>query len=273
MHQWKPAGLILLCALALCASQAASASAAWQPATNVTAYTCVKGGGNLDFSDAHCDTQVTKGTGAYGHVAITEKIGIEVSNKETRKNTTEAEPLVFTSQGAGIPVQITCKKAEPGTGEPPASSLQNVGTGTTHQVEGTLELELSECIVNQPNNCSVEEPIKVNSIIRAVEEPGEKTMGLEYRPDPEGGAFMAVTFQGAKCAALLFNPSAKFSGSAIATGGTGLGAKYQGATGFFTTTMTKQTLSFWTGEPATLTGALTIRKAGGGPAIAFTTPT
>ena len=73
-------GLSLLCALAFCAFAAQSASAA--KAVNTTAFTCVEGA-TKDFSDAHCDTKVTAGTGQYGHVVIPQGTTTEVVGENT----------------------------------------------------------------------------------------------------------------------------------------------------------------------------------------------
>jgi hypothetical protein len=66
------AGLSVLCALVFCAFSA-SASAA-----GTTAFTCIEGGGQLDFSDADCATFVGASNGEYGHVALTPKTSTKV---------------------------------------------------------------------------------------------------------------------------------------------------------------------------------------------------
>jgi hypothetical protein len=67
------AGLSVLCALVFCAFSVSSASA-----TGTTAFTCVPGGGQNDFSDADCASFVGAGNGEFGHVALTPKTSTKV---------------------------------------------------------------------------------------------------------------------------------------------------------------------------------------------------
>jgi len=265
-------GLSLLCALALCAFAASSASAAWQTATNTTAYTCGRVGVG-DFEDAHCDRRVTAGTGSYGHelIPVGETTEVEFSNTKTKNNTTEAEPTVLTGTAFGVALTITCKKTEPDTSL--TSWLKNVGSGTTHDVEGTIAVDFTECTVSLAN-CTVTEPITVAALVHGVEEPAKGAMALEFEPDPTVSThFFVLKFSGTKC---VFNgQSLNFDGSFKATGNTTEPAtgRYTGATSVLEGGNEMSSLTF-AGNAATLTGKFTTKMAGetGNP-ISLTTVT
>ena len=92
-------GLSLLSVLAFCAFAAQGASAAWETATNTTAWTCVENGGSKDFKDADCSEATTAGSGKFGHVAIpnASKTSIESSSSSWRtdgaRRATRAPPV------------------------------------------------------------------------------------------------------------------------------------------------------------------------------------
>jgi hypothetical protein len=266
------AGLSLLAVFAFCAFAAQGASAAWQNATNLTAYECVSLGGVKDFSDAHCDHKVAEGTGTFGHVAIANGVStnIESSNKETKNNTTEREHAVLKGELAGVPVEITCAKAEPDANA--TSFIKNTGTGTTHQVEGTSAVNFTECVLSGITGCSVAEPITVESKFHGVEEPtnNPRTMALEFEADTSAD-LLAVEFQGANCpwAGATFEVAGIFRGTASGTPTNH--ERYSGATIKFEGGNGMEALELG-GNPATFEAILTTKKAGGS-AISLTTPT
>jgi len=263
MNRFKSiVGLSLLSALLLCAVAAQSAQAAWEPATNLTAYTCVPGGGGLDFTDAHCDHQVTPGTGSFGHEKIANgvKTEIETSNKQTASETTAAQPAVLKSTILGNAVTITCKKVEPDTN---ATSfiINEEPSAEKHNAHGTSAVNFTECNVEGNGKaCSVAEPITLKTLFEGVEEPNTKGMAIEFKPDPAGEPYVTIKFTGT---CLL--SEAKVTGLAR---GTGSGTTGGGATLEF---KPEDEELFFAGVKATFEGKFTTRMAGGGNPITFTT--
>lgn len=259
------AGLSLLSALLFCALAAPGASAA-HISENTTAFTCVKGGGSLDFSDAHCDVTTTPGKGEYGHVLIPEgKTEIEVTNEKTANKTTESAVFTLKSTLSGILTHTDCSTAT-GTG-----TIENSTTGKNHKVSGTLNLNVTNCTVTKPAKCSVKEPIVWEVNFTGVDElnGAEKNMGLEFAP-PAGKNFTEITFEGAECA--LKGKTFGVSGSAIGTGGPGGNAKESGATWVFSPEKEMQKL-IWGGQPDEFSASLTPKMKGGGNPISLTTVT
>ncbi len=268
------AGLTLLCALLLSAFATQSASAqVGTPATNTTAVTCVKGGGNLDFSDAHCDLKVTAGTGEYGHVAIEagKQTAADGTNAKTKSNTTEAEPGIMKTIFLGVNIEITCESVT-NTG----SWIENVEKEGKHTVEGTATGSFSKCKVVKPLNCAVKEPIVGIGKGRGVEglkygATEKEAMGVEVTQH-EGKNFAEVTFEGEKCT--FKGKTFPITGSAIGTGAVEptKANKHAGATVIAETGNEMQTLKFST-SVLTVTGKGTATMAEGGGPIALTTVT
>lgn len=244
-------GLSLVCALFICALAAQSASAA--EGRNTTAYTCVEGGGAKDFSDAHCDNQVTAGTGKFGHVAIPvgEKTNIVVSNANTKNNTTESTPVIQKGTIFGLAAEIECQ------------TLSGEGTLTNeepeakvHRVRGTIVAKFTSCTAKKPAlGCKVKEPIEVSSSVEGVEGlgAGKNEMGLEFKPT--GEHFAQLKLEGC-IAAGTYNTD----GTAIATGTPSASGKFTGATSIFTEAMTKETLKL-AGNAASVSSSSTVRMA------------
>jgi hypothetical protein len=261
------AGLLLLSALMLCAMAVQATMAAAQVSENTTAFTCVKGGGALDFKDAHCDVTTTPGKGEFGHVLISEgKTEIEVTNKETANATKEAAIFTLKSFLAGSKTHTDCNTAT-GTG-----TIENsTTTGKNHRVSGTLNLNVTNCTVTEPANCKVKEPIVWEVNFTGVDglNGAEGNMGLEFVP-PAGKNFTEITFEGEKCG--LKGLTFGVSGSAIGTGGAGGNAKEGGATWNFSPEKEMQKL-IWGGQPDEFNASLTVRMKGGGNPISLTTVT
>lgn len=248
-------GLSLLCAFAICAFAAPTASAV--PAKNTTAFTCVQNGGLKDFQDAHCDQKVIGGGGLFGHVPIplNQTTEITVSNAQTGGETLESTPTVFKFTFEGKPVEVSCKNVH---GE---GTLHNVEPQLgEHKVTGTLTIKVTECKV-KPMKCTVKEPIEFKTEFEGVEGlgPEENTHGIQYRPHVEGGgALVTLAFEGAEC--FLKEKVIAIKGTMIATGGPAPNEKHSGATQIFTNEMTKETLKVGM-NPAEHSGALTMRMA------------
>jgi hypothetical protein len=250
-------GLALLSALAMCAIGAQGASAAWETAKHTTAFTCVKGGGSLDFAkgDSHCSgAQVTPGTGEYGHVTIAAgtKTTVETSNETTGG---AREPSILTGSLFGVALKITCNKTENGLNE---SYLENVLTGTDHDVVGTMSIKFRECTVTGNGaTCKVKEPIAMNMFVKSQEEPTTKNMALLFSSDPEGGAYATFGFEGG---CVIFSSETKGIFRATTEGATlNFKAEDEELTAF--------------GNKATFTGKFTTKMSGGGNPISLTTVT
>jgi hypothetical protein len=254
-------GLSLLCALAVCAFVAQSASAA--AAKNTTAVTCVKGGGSKDFSDAHCDKFVGAEKGEFGHVAITGTVAISVTNEKTASETKAAAPTILKGSIFGIKSEITCQTV---TGE--GSLTNEEPESKVHQVKGSVKAKFTNCSVQKPAGCKVKEPISVNSKVKGVEGIGTtgKQMGLEFEPE-SGKVFSEVTLEGCIGAGTF-----KTEGTAIGTGTPSPEEKFSGATNVFTNAMTKETLKL-AGAAAEVSSTTTVTGTVGGNPVALTTTT
>lgn len=213
-------GLSLLCALASCAFVVQSASAA--KAVNTTAFTCVKNGGNLDFKDPHCNEQVTAGTGEYGHELI--KVG-ETTEIEA-SNTSKVE---FSGGAFGASIIGTCNKART------LGELHNIDQSGKHTVTGESFTEITDCSVQKPAKCDVQEPLVVGTEFEGVEGlgPEKDQMGGEVRPIGGGETFVTIKFVnlGAeKCA--LNGKSSGVGGSTVGTGAIPPTEKFSGEANF-----------------------------------------
>jgi hypothetical protein len=268
------AGLSLLCALLFCALAAQSASAA--KAANTTAFTCVKGGGEQDFKDAHCDQFVGSKKGEFGHVAIANDTTTEIElNNETTGGAKITSILKFTL--GGVVTEIACKTA---TTAKEKSFIHNVESEGKHTVTGTAALLFSECEVKKPTKCTVKEPIEMRMLFEGVEGLGanKDTMGLEFKPDPEEMATLAeITFQdkGAeKCA--LGGKTFSLFGPTIGTGTPSPKEKHSGSTYVFEAGNEMQKAesggSTGGGIGGSITSTFTMRMAGGNP-VSLTTTT
>jgi hypothetical protein len=270
------AGLGLSCLLLLFALAAQSASAA--TAANTTAVTCVLGGGAKDFKDAHCDEKVANGTGSYGHVAIElgAKTELEVSNEKTKNSTFESTPAVLKGTVFGVASEISCSKVinvavvieKKVIHEAYIRNEEDILKG--HTAAGQIKLRFSSCKVAKPAlGCTVKEPIDSEILeVRGREGlgAGKNEMGLEFSPGASE-IFAQFTIEGCFIAGTY-----KVTGTAIGTGTPAPTEKHSGATTVFTNAMTKETLKL-AGNPAELSASLTVRMAGGGSPIAFTTTT
>jgi hypothetical protein len=260
------AGLSLLSALLFCALAAQGASAAAHVSENTTAFTCVKGGGSVDFEDAHCDNSVGAGKGQYGHVEIKtgETTEFEVTNNATANATTEAASVILKSTLSGVLTETNCGTAA-GTGW-----IENSSTGKDHKVSGAMTLNVTKCTVVKPASCKVKEPIVWNVLFKGVDElnGAEKNMGLEFAPS--GANFTEITFEGEKCA--LKGKTFGITGTAISTGGPASNKKEAGATWKFSPEKEMQKL-LWGGQPDEFFATLTTKMAGGGNPISLTTTT
>ncbi len=255
-------GLSLLCALALCAFAASSASAA-----GTTAFACEpKTGekGSVGFSDEHCDKAAVDTGVKFVHKAIAPNspTEIELTNEKTKGETKEAEPSVLTGPLGGIEVlEISCKKVG-GTG-----TLTNEESGAMQAV-GNLAIEHSECTAAKPTNgsgielCKVKSPIVYTANFKTY--GNEAEMGLELTPK-SGGTFGTFTLENNGANKCPVTGVIGISGSfELTPGGTANGI---GATQHFYTG--KNNLR-WGGNAYSLTGAITLRMKGGNP-ITFTT--
>lgn len=251
MARRSAVGLSLICALLFCALAAGGASAA--EGKNTTAFTCVEGGGEKDFSDAHCDKKVAGGTGKFGHVAIKtgEATKIVVTNAGTKNETQEAAPIIQKGTILGIKSEIECKTLSGEgtlTNEEPSAGV--------HRVKGSITAKFTTCTVKKPAlGCKVKEPIEVSSNVEGVEGlgAGKNEMGLEFKPT--GEHFATLKIEGCLVAG-TFN----VDGTAIATGTPAPTEKFTGATSIFTNAMTKETLKL-AGNVAEIESSSTVRMA------------
>ncbi len=228
--------LSLLSALLLCALTAASASAV--KSKNTTAFTCVKGGGAKDFSDAHCSFSVGEGKGEYGHVVIPvgEKTSGEATNVGVTNSTKDSEPAILKGKIALTKVTIECTTAK-GKG----SGVQEEPEKGVHYGSGEASTEFSFCNVKELAKCIVTEPIKVQLTAIAHEKLGaaENEMGGEVIGAGAEETFAEITFKNKGAEACALNGKTfPIKGSALVTSGPGTESpqtgKSTGATAVYT---------------------------------------
>jgi len=257
-------GLSLLCALSFSAFAAQSASAT----KGTTAFPCTSSAGIDDFSDAHCDSGVEKGS--YGHVYTEpgQEVEIELTNSKTKTETKESTPAILKGTLAGVKFETACTTVS-GTGKSTnkviAEVMQNEGTG--------LAIKYTGCTVNKPAGCKVKEPIEITGSSITVENlgVGKTDMGVQFKPKAEK-PFGEVTLEGTECA--LKGKSFAIEGTMIATGSRGSteSVTSSGATLVFTNEMTKETLKFG-GKEAEFSSTMTLnmKEEGVGLPLSFTT--
>jgi len=149
-HQ-TAASIAALCALALSAFAAASASA-----KGLTAVTCVKGKGVLN--GPHC---LGTSGGEYGHVALGE--GIETTgittNANTAAETTAARKSILKGTLSGVASEIECTGV---TGSGTSSNKKNAGGKMYAHAEGTLTY--TGCKMLKPAGCTVAIELSTNKL-------------------------------------------------------------------------------------------------------------
>jgi hypothetical protein len=258
-------GFSLLCACVFCAFAAPSASA-----KGTTAFTCVKGGGALDFTDAHCDNEVTPGSGSFGHVSLgTEPKVIEVTNAGTKSATTESTPLVLNATITGAPIEISCAKVNG------SATITNKEIGGVMQNEGReISMNISECVFLKPAQCSLKAgelklATKVTSL--TVENIKGTEMGVKFEPEKFAGVLFEAEIEGAECP--FKGKVAQVVGSTTATGprpSTEVTAS-RGATMVVTKEMTAETLKV-AGASASISSTLTVKTSTAPVTLTTTTP-
>lgn len=259
------AGLSLLSALLFCALAAQGASAA--EAKNTTAFTCVKGGGSLDFEDAHCDKTTTPGKGEFGHeqIANGSKTEIEVTNEGTAESTKKSTP--FTLKYKIFTTHFECSTVS-GTG-----TIENSEPAAKeHKVSGVLNINLSKCTVISPAKCTLKEPIEMKTTFTGVEglDAEKNNMGLELKGSGAEETFVTLTFEGSECT--LKGKSLAIKGAMTGTGTPAANAKESGATLSFSPENEMEALKLGT-EPCEVKMSITPRMKGGGNPISQTTTT
>jgi hypothetical protein len=269
------AGLSLLCALMFCAFAAQSASAqVGIKSTNTTAWTCVKGGGNLDFADEHCDVKVTIGNGEYGH----EPIGLNTTTKIEVLNAGKAP--FFKGTVAGAVTEVECANV---ASVAEKSMIHNVETELKHTVTGEVQVNFTKCTVKNPKECKIKEPITTTATFGGVEglKPGGGEMGVEFNGSGVEKTFAELSYEGEKCS--LKGQTFKVKGSVIATGGTPTQTEdHSGATSVYIPHKEKatvkeleegmQTLEIAKNKEQFFTATFTTKMVGGNP-ITLTTTT
>lgn len=233
-------GLSLLCALALCAFAAPSASA-----IGTTAFTCVEKTGEEGFSDEHCDSAATGASVKFVHKELKGQ-PIVVSNEKTTEETKGSAPFVLLWSLAGTQFEVVCTKVS-GSG-----GLENKEVEKTVQAVGTSQIEYTGCTVPKPSKCKVKEPIVQNSNFTTYE-ASEAEMGVELSPK-EKGIFLSLTLENNEKEQCGAKQTYAFSGNAQGTpGGSANGA---GATLAFTEGMGSLAIG---GNPATLISTITLQ--------------
>jgi hypothetical protein len=235
-------GIALLCALALSAFAASSASAAAG-----RAFECVSGKGTL--RGEHCLTTGTA-SATFGHVEIKNGVATEITgtNAKSASETTASSPTTLAGTIAGVKTAVVC------TGVAASGTLTNATTGVSTFLETTA------------TGCTVEEPAGKGCVI-----PGEEiempsltatSVGrtnnneLEIK-GPTGGNIGLIEIKGCANEAPPAN-AYPLKGSYIVTT---TGATLEKVEATITA---QKTLKFG-GQVAGLNGAITISKKGSNP--------
>jgi hypothetical protein len=147
MHANKSyAGILVLCALAVCGFAAQGASAA-----GTTAFTCASAGGvGAGFSKEHCKPADAVPSGAnFKHVAIANGTTTEltITNANTTADTTAATTLITKATVAGVPLELTS------TGVSGSGTITNTFENEEHIAHGTVTLTTTG--VTAHNGCRV----------------------------------------------------------------------------------------------------------------------
>jgi hypothetical protein len=243
-------GLSLLCALAFTAFAAPSAQA------GTTAFTCVKGGGAQEFTEAHCAANGHNDGNKYGHVGFAGTTNWVSTNKKTANTTVDHTTAILKGTLAGAASELSCTKVD-GKG-----TLTNEEVGGKMQVSGTATVSYRECTVTKPTKgCVVAEPVVAEANVLSVE--AGATMGLEFKGKKAGGVFAEIKYEnkGAeKCALLNGGKPFPVTGSTVATD--------KGATSEFTAAHSKLVLG---GNAASYTGMETVTSEANGTPLTLTT--
>jgi hypothetical protein len=264
-HRSAAIGLSVLSAILICALGAQSASAA--KAVKTTAFTCVKGAGEKDFKDEHCDENVGKEKGEYGHVAIEagKPTEVELTNEKVTESTKKSESAVLKSKVGGAKVTIECTVAK-GKG-----TFVNEEIEKTHTGSGSGTAEMSSCTVKELAKCIVAEPIVAGASGGPVEGLGaeKNEMGAELIGSGAEETFATIEFKNKGAETCAVNgKSFPVKGSVITTSGpttespqTG---KSTGATAVYTPKNSMQKLKLGP-ENAEFSLIATVRAVGGNP--------
>ena len=179
-------GLCLLCALAVSAFAAQSASAI----TGTTAFTCKKKAteGGAGFSAAHCRGGDAVASGAkYEHATIEQGLTTELSgtNANTASGTTAASEIKLRNTQAGVDYEIVGSKVS-GVG-----SVTNAKTEAgEHYVHGTAVVTFEGLTVTKPSGkgCKVKEAKIESKLLKAT----TQGQGDFLKFEPAEGTTMAV---------------------------------------------------------------------------------
>jgi hypothetical protein len=233
-------GIAVLCALAVSAFAAASASAEQR------AYTCDSSAAVKEFKDAHCLTKVESGA-TVGHTLLPEtSTAITGTNANTTEETKAAAVSKLLGALSGVVTEVQCTTLG-GTG-----SLTNAAAS----VSGTGTIEYTGCTVTKPagKGCVVTGGAVTTKELSATT-AGQAANKLKFTPK-EGTEFATVPIE--KCETASLNNKFPVTGSLIAdTSGATTTTTHAGVT-------TQNTLKFG-GVKAGIEGALTISTSGGSP--------
>jgi hypothetical protein len=247
--------------------------------------TCVKGGafGLEDFSDSHCDTKVTPGTGEYNHEVIANFTSTKLggTNEKVTESTKKTEPAVLKGTIGLAKVTIECMAVK--TDETKSFIENNEPTVGQHVVSGTVRNEFSSCNVKELAKCTVGEPIITEATFVGVDNligpKGEaNAMGIQFVGEGLEERFAEVEFKdkGAEACSLK-GKKFPISGRVVATGGPTTESaqtnNQNGATLVFTSKFQHQTLKLGANAAAfTLIATPKMSGLGGNP-ISLTTST
>jgi len=191
-------GIAVMCALALSAFAAASASAEQR------AYLCWTGAASRDYTDAHCTNKVAPQSN-YGHTLLGTEVAIAATNGRTVEGTSASSPAKLKGALSGVETELQCTTVG-GMGE-----LSNAAAS----VSGTGELNYTGCSVTKPagKGCLVKES-KVNTEKLAATTVGQAANRLKFTPAKET-TFAKITIE--KCEVAALNNTFPVTGSLVAT--------------------------------------------------------
>lgn len=245
-------GASILCALAVSAFTAVSASAA---PSGTRSFTCAKVGVPGTFKDAHCLQEEVTDPG-YTHVPYTKKTAAVFPNSNVAQSTTASQPAILKSTVAGVKTAIECTTVG-GSG-----TIENVASGEESWVSGTATVEYSGCTVTEPagKGCVVKGGKFITNELTATTKG--QGMGISIAPTT-GTTISEITIE--KCSIGALNSTFAVTGS--------IPFPISGPTLIVTDEFVTaaNTLKFG-GQKAGLDGAVTVTAGANGTGLTVTTP-
>jgi hypothetical protein len=246
-------GMALLCALVFSAFAAQSAWAV----KGTTLFTCAPVEVGAKFKDAHCK-EAGEGKG-FVHQEITKKTIFHATNAKTTDNTAGNTPGILSGEAFGVKVEIECGNVL-GHGE-----LENKLEGKEHYFANVetadkkqVTIHYTNCVVKgKETTCEVENKTVLVEGVTATTKGQEDN--VRFNP-PASGVFVVIKIKAVAGKLCLVAGNHEVTGSVR---GQATGATLT----FVEATITAENTLKFAGNPAGLSGRVTISQAGTTPVL------